>query len=224
MLKITADAYERMMAYTFLTDKEITAFLFSENREDDHVIYDLSLPKQTVTSTSAEVDNTGEWYEGLSKQQRLDLHGWMHSHNTMTVFASADDEKSIEGVLSIMPWCITIITNHYSDLYVRVDQSVPIPMAAKEIPLIIIPNPKVMVDLAKEVRKMVTERSYAKVVYPLQNTNQRKHNKQPHHQRSLVVPYDRLETVGDGDDGNGLLEGGGDDRALAMRELYELWD
>jgi len=221
MLKITADAYERMMAYTFLTDKEITAFMFSEDRDDDHVIYDLSLPIQVVTDTSADVTDEAAWYESLTVQQRKDLHGWMHSHNTMPPFASGDDEKSIVGMLAIMSWCITIITNHMNEFYVRIDQTVPVPMMLKDVPLIVVPDARVMKELRKEVKEKVTEKEWKRGSHPIYEP--------PHHQREVsyglqdyftIDPNARTETVGDDDDGSGLLEGGGDDRALSMMELY----
>jgi len=223
MLKITTNAYERMMAYTFLTDKEITAFMFSEDRDDDHVIYDLSLPIQVVTDTSADVTDEAAWYESLTVQQRKDLHGWMHSHNIMPPFASHDDEKSIEGMLAIMSWCITIITNHKNEFYVRVDQTVPVPMMLKDVPLIIVPDARVMKELGKEVKQKVTEKEWKRGSHPIDEPSHHQRGEIPY-SHDYLAPYERTEEVGGDDDGSGLLKGGGDDRALSLHELCSKYE
>lgn len=200
-----------MMAYTYSTEMEITAFLLSEDRGKDHVIYDLSLPKQTVTDTSAEpgAKNMDEWWESLTEKQQLDFHGHFHSHNSMSVFASKDDEDTITSLLITMDWVITIITNFANELYVRVDVTQPVKMTQKDVPLILFPDPVVMGVIQKEVKEKVTEKQFVVTSY--------KYNQTSHYQRE---PYQG--TVGAGDDGSGLLKGGGDDRALGIAELYEL--
>ncbi len=208
MLRITTSAYEKMMAYTYSTEMEITAFLLSEDRGKDHVIYDLSLPKQTVTDTSAEPGskNMEEWWESLSEKQKLDFHGMFHSHNMMPPFASGDDEKTITSLLITMDWVITIITNFKNELYVRVDVTQPVKMTQKDVPLILLPDPGVMKVIQEEVNEKVKEEKFVYV--------------QPTHYQT---PHYRRDSVGGNDDGSGLLKGGGDDRALSYTEVTKLY-
>jgi len=168
VLHITAKAYEKMMGYTMLTQYEYTAFLFAEMRDSVMTIYDISLPKQEVSSSSAEVDEKDmvEWYERLNKKHKQDFHGWVHSHNTMKVFASRDDEDTIDSLIATMPFVITIITNHYNDLYVRLDvECAGMRMTNKEIPLVICPSGKQLVYLQKEMDRLVSKKTYGNTTY-----------------------------------------------------------
>jgi len=166
MIKITTKAYEKMMTYTQLMEDEVTAFILSEDRDEGHTIYDLSLPEQEVTATSAEpsTDEIFEWHKKLPDKHKKNWHGWMHSHHTMGVFASNDDEKTIASLLATMPWVLTIITNHKAEIYCRVDIKHPVAMFRKDVPLIIEPNTRLVNQLRKELEAKCSVREWPRTV------------------------------------------------------------
>jgi len=107
------------------------------------------------------------WHKTLPLKHKKNWHGSMHSHNSMSVFASHDDEKTIASLMATMPWCLTIITNHKAEIYCRVDIKFPVYMTKKDIPLIILPNDNVLSKCRKELESKCTEKAWPTVSKPV---------------------------------------------------------
>lgn len=71
-------------------DQEWIAGLKGEKREDHWYVDSLFLAEQTNTRSTTEFTTKGD--EDLAKEPNI--IGWIHSHNTMSVFQSCTDEKT----------------------------------------------------------------------------------------------------------------------------------
>jgi len=166
-LKITAECYEEMMTYTHLSDEdEVTTFLFSEEREGDHVIYGLSLPEQVQANTSVDTVDSAGWHAALTKKQRMDWHGWHHTHPGMSLFWSPADNDTCESLLQGMEnFLISLLTNEKEEIKARIDVKIPIEMTSKDVKLVICPRDKVMSRLKKHFDKQVSRKRDIMVDY-----------------------------------------------------------
>ena len=90
---------------------EIGAFLVL-NPEDNFIVDDIVVPKQTVTAASVDMD--GDWcanFWGSLDDQCRGRYGWWHHHPFQSCTPSATDESTYANIFSGCPFSLMCITS-----------------------------------------------------------------------------------------------------------------
>lgn len=123
---INDEAWEKILAYVDLIDKEIAAFGYIEPHESGYMyVKDVFLVPQEVSGS--EVDFTSEGLNYAVEKSIEDdcpeqLRFLMHSHVNMGAFWSDTDEQMIEKLGSTgAPWFVNVVMNKKGEHKCRLD-------------------------------------------------------------------------------------------------------
>jgi len=140
-LVIPVKQYQKLLAYVKYCPYEISGLGKIEVAEKKiFTVKDLRIFRQTVSWVETKLDKKalGKFYdkiiqeEGDLSQWRL----WWHSHAEMETFFSATDVATIEDFDSELPsdnWLLSLVTNHRSQMSVRLDVFEPIRYTVKNL-------------------------------------------------------------------------------------------
>lgn len=125
---IERDAFDDMLCIARATNSEVAWFAQVEELEDNMFLVDhVFLPKQESSTATVEIqpEDLAEFAEEYISAYGPDAYNrlrcWGHSHAKMGVFASAQDQKTVDELSSaIKATFIAIRVNHAGDLAVDV--------------------------------------------------------------------------------------------------------
>jgi hypothetical protein len=128
-VKIALPVLERIRHYVDLAPGEVSALGIVERDDEDLLVTDLFLPKQTCGAASTDMD------QGAVAQLLVDLEAkgidprtlrlWLHSHADMGTFWSTTDAETIAGLCND-GFVLSIVTNKKGQMLARVDVFEPI--------------------------------------------------------------------------------------------------
>lgn len=162
-----SDEAKRLMDYLIKgTSLECSGLGIVERDGDDFVITKLIFPKQRNTAGHTALDmedvfrilfDMEEKEEGSMAKVRL----WWHSHNSMNVFWSAEDEGTAAALVNNAEWMLCIVGNHRGEYLCRLDMNQPFRTVFDNIPLKVDPPVEASADplvaVAKELLAKNTE-------------------------------------------------------------------
>jgi len=168
-------------------------------------IADLFLVKQTCTPASTDMDQENVaklMVELAAKGQSDQLRAWVHSHGTLDVFWSNQDDFTIED-LAGNPYLVSVVVNKAGLVKARVDLFKPVRVTVDEVPVeVLIPDMGLESECEKEFKDKVTEEALAGPMCmgrPLVNTMPWRYNNQegqeliPRHDDMVPGLYTQLE-------------------------------
>lgn len=123
ILYISPTAYSKMFSYVQLHSKEI-GWMGSVDRVDNmtYVLKDVYLLKQKAHGTTCELDPEAilEICEQRIEKGEYDIFLWGHSHATMGVNPSSQDNKEHSGFMDKNSFFIMLIMNKDSKLFISI--------------------------------------------------------------------------------------------------------
>ena len=157
-------AHEKLWAWTRMAKGEVSMLGLVDEVEDQPFITDLFLVKQTCTPASTDMDQdaVAKLMVELAADGRSDqLRAWVHSHGTMNVFWSNQDDSTIED-LAGDPYLVSVVVNRKGEVRARVDVFRPVRVTVDEVPVeVLVPSMGLEPHCAKEFREKVKEESLA---------------------------------------------------------------
>jgi len=155
---LTMNAYAKIWAYEKLIDEEFLTLLVI-NDDDGVIVEDVILPEQTVTYGSCTLD-IGKTFTSIPKDLLPKIKGWHHSHSSMSVYLSAQDDEAIDNAFSHLPYCVSIVTNSRGDIKGYIDFFKPLKIRVEV-------DVKVLHDSVEDLEKEVKEKVKRKKEYTL---------------------------------------------------------
>lgn len=126
---MSQDAYDDMMHITRATDKEVAWFAEVDHYEDEDtfLVRDVFLPHQQTSSATTEIEPEHleqlivEFLETRGDEAYAKMRCWGHSHHTMGITPSSQDDQMIDMLAKDagQPF-IAIRTNHRRDMAVDI--------------------------------------------------------------------------------------------------------
>ena len=136
-------AHEKLWAWTRLAKGEISMLGLVEEIEGQPCIVDLFLVKQTCTPASTDMDQDAVaklMVELAAKGQSDQLRAWVHSHGTLDVFWTNQDESTIED-LAGDPYLVSVVVNKSGLVKARVDLFKPVRITVDDVPVeVLVPD------------------------------------------------------------------------------------
>jgi len=134
-VQISAEAIQKIRIWTDIAKGEVSALgLVDEIRDEDSGavetlrVTDVFLVKQICNDCETELDSEAVAQLMLELETAgIDtgkLKAWAHSHGTMQVFLSGQDDETIEG-LSNGEWLLSLVVNKFLQSLMRLDQFHP---------------------------------------------------------------------------------------------------
>jgi len=213
-MKLTSDirrvwmdpaAHEKLWAWTRMAKGEVSMLGLVEEIEGQPCISDLFLVKQTCTPASTDMDQGDVaklMVELAAKDQSDQLRAWVHSHGTLDVFWSTQDDSTIED-LAGDPYLVSVVVNKAGKVKARVDLFKPVRVTVDEVPVeVLIPDMGLESHCENEFKDKVTEEALAGSMCmgrPLVNTMPWRYNNQqdqeliPRHDDMVPGLYTPLE-------------------------------
>ena len=130
-VRIDADAMERIWHWTDLAAGEFSCL---GTVTDDVVVGGVQLFDQVCTSASTELDQDALAKFLVTHQQPERVRAWIHSHGTLGVFWSQQDEACIEGLANDI-CLVSIVVNKKREWKARIDIWQPFRLTFDDLPL-----------------------------------------------------------------------------------------
>ena len=198
-------AHEKLWAWTRLAKGEVSMLGLVKEIEEQPCIANLFLVKQTCSPASTDMDQEAVaklMMELAAKDQSDQLRAWVHSHGTLDVFWSTQDDSTIED-LAGEPYLVSIVVNKSGLVKARVDLFKPVRVTIDDVPVeVLVPDMGLESECEQEFKDKVKEEtlmgpmSFGK---PLVNTMpwRYNHREQPdlfaHHDDMAPSLYTPLE-------------------------------
>ena len=177
-------AHEKLWAWTRMAKGEVSMLGLVDEVEGQPCIADLFLVKQTCTPASTDMDQDAVaklMVELAAKGQSDQLRAWVHSHGTLDVFWSTQDDSTIED-LAGDPYLVSIVVNKSGLVKARVDLFKPVRITVDDIPVeVLVPDMGLESQCEKEFKDKVIEDSLVTPMCmgrPLVNTMPWRYNNQ----------------------------------------------
>ena len=194
-IKISENAYQKLKYFTKECDTEISGLGKVIEREDDFLIYDIEIFKQTVSGASSDLDEeelVKFLSEKLAKNESVkDYKVWWHSHVYMGAFFSSIDDTTID-LSTEFPYLISIVINKHEEMQVRFDLYKPIRLSLySSVEIELDNNEEIKESCKQEIKEKVIDRWSFKAFKPIikgkKKYSTRKHSSPP-------LPLPDLET------------------------------
>ena len=151
---IDAEALERIWHWTDLAKGEFSCL---GQVADDVLVHDVQLFHQTCTSASTDIDQQA-LAQFLCQHQRPEkVRAWIHSHGSLNVFWSQQDDACIEG-LENETFLLSIVVNKRRDMKCRLDIWQPVRLTLDDISVEVrVPRYNLKAECETAFRQLVTE-------------------------------------------------------------------
>ena len=157
-------AHEKLWAWVRLAKGEVSMLGLVDENDGQPCITDLFLVKQTCTPASTDMDQdaVARLMVDLAAKGRSDqLRAWVHSHGTMNVFWSNQDDETIDN-LAGDPYLVSVVVNKKGEVRARVDVFKPVRVTVDEVPVeVLIPDMGLGPQCEKEFKEKVQEEALA---------------------------------------------------------------
>lgn len=144
-------------------DKEVAGWIVGKIDKDGVYMEELLIPEQEVGGAHVDmsagniVKMRNEY--GVAKCKRI-IGEW-HSHNTMGAYWSSVDDDLIKQLMNQREACVFVVSSVKDGHRVRVELREPFNLSLDELPFRVEVDDKFKVKLEKEIKKKVTEKTYA---------------------------------------------------------------
>lgn len=167
IIYLSLEVYQKMMTWTRMLKDEITGLgTVKELSPGSFLIDGMYLFDQFVSGARCEMTGAEALVDLC---QRLEAKGespsalkcWWHSHNTMGVNPSAQDDETGRNYCD-NGYLISLITNHRGDIYSKMNLFKPLDMIIFDIPVYVIQpelNQRIKTECLADVQKYVRNRS-----------------------------------------------------------------
>jgi hypothetical protein len=153
-VSIDAQALERIWHWTDLAKGEFSCL---GQVTDDVLVHDVQLFQQTCTSASTEIDQEAlaQFLYQHAKPEKV--RAWIHSHGSLNVFWSQQDELCIDG-LENETFLISIVVNKRREMKCRLDVWHPVRVTLDDIHVEVrVPRYNLKAECETAFRQLVTE-------------------------------------------------------------------
>ena len=189
-------AHEKLWAWTRLAKGEVSMLGLVDEVDGQPYITDMFLVKQTCTPASTDMDQdaVARLMVELAADSKSDqLRAWVHSHGTMNVFWSNQDDATIED-LAGDPYLVSVVVDKSGLVKARVDLFKPVRVTLDDVPVeVLVPDMGLESQCAKEFKDKVKEEPLATPMSfgrPLVNTMPWRFNNQE--DQELIPRHDDL--------------------------------
>ena len=153
-------AHEKLWAWTRLAKGEVSMLGLVKEIEEQPCIANLFLVKQTCSPASTDMDQEAVaklMMELAAKDQSDQLRAWVHSHGTLDVFWSTQDDSTIED-LAGEPYLVSIVVNKSGLVKARVDLFKPVRVTIDDVPVeVLVPDMGLESECEQEFKDKVKE-------------------------------------------------------------------
>lgn len=151
---IDAEALERIWHWT---DRARGEFSCLGQTTDDVLVHDVQLFEQVCTSSSTEIDQDALAKFLCTHPAPEKVRAWIHSHGTLDVFWSEQDDACIEG-LANETFLLSIVVNKKRQVKCRVDIWQPMRVTLDDLDVQIrVPQYGLKEECDRAFRDLVTE-------------------------------------------------------------------
>jgi hypothetical protein len=151
---IDAEALERIWHWTDLAKGEFSCLACVT---DDVLVHDVQLFEQTCTQASTDIDQQALAQFLCQHPQPEKVRAWIHSHASMQVFWSQQDDACIEGLQS-ETFLVSIVVNKRREMKCRLDLWHPVRLTLDDIHVEVrVPRYNLKAECAAAFRELVTE-------------------------------------------------------------------